>query len=162
MRKIREILRLRYELGLSKPSIAAACQLGVSTVHRHLLRAEAAGLEWPLPEELDDHALERLLFARRASESKDIPPEPDWGQVARELTRKGVTRHQLWLEYREQEPKGYSYSAFCMKLRCYLGREQPSMAQVHTAGEALYVDYAGMTLPIYDGESGAQIPQRFG
>ncbi|ABM61397.1 Integrase, catalytic region [Halorhodospira halophila SL1] len=158
MRKIREVLRLRYELGLSQPRIASACQLGVNTVYRYLRRARAAGLGWPLPEELDDHALERLLFPHRSGARTDLPPEPDWEQVARELTRKGVTRHQLWLEYREQEPKGYGYSAFCVHLRRHVGREQPSMAQLHTAGEALYVDYAGMTVPIQDGETGEQAP----
>ena len=158
MRKIREVLRLHHELSLSQPRIASACQLGVNTVHRYLHRAQAAGLEWPLPEDLDDHALEQLLFPHRAGPRPDLPPEPDWEQVAREFTRKGVTRHQLWLEYREQEPKGYGYSAFCVHLRRHLGREQPSMAQVHTAGEALYVDYAGMTVPIHDGETGEQLP----
>ncbi|MCG5531210.1 IS21 family transposase [Halorhodospira halochloris] len=129
MRKIREVLRLHHELSLSQPRIASACQLGVNTVHRYLQRAQAAGLGWPLPEDLDDHALEQLLFPHRAGPRPDLPPEPDWEQVARELTRKGVTRHQLWLEYREQEPKGYGYSAFCVHLRRHLGREQPTYAE---------------------------------
>ncbi|MCG5529068.1 IS21 family transposase [Halorhodospira halophila] len=157
MRKIREVLRLRYELGLSRVHIAAACKIGSTTVQRILRRAKAAELHWPLPEELDDCALERLLYPSPRGPRTDIPAEPDWEYVARELTRKGVTRQQLWLEYREREPKGYGYSAFCNRLRRHLGREQPSMAQVHTAGEALYVDYAGMTVPIQDAETGRQV-----
>ncbi|MBK5935518.1 IS21 family transposase [Halorhodospira halophila] len=156
MRKIREVLRLRYELGLSRGRIAAACKIGSTTVQRILRRAQAAQLRWPLPEELDDRALEQLLYPPRSGSRPDVAPEPDWEQVARELTRKGVTRHQLWLEYRERQPRGLGYSAFCNQLRRYLGREEPTMVQVHTAGEALYVDYAGMTVPIHDGETGEQ------
>jgi hypothetical protein len=67
MRTIREVLRLRWEAGLSQREIGVSCRLGRSTVRDYLLRAEAAGLNWPLPEELDEEALERLLF----------PPPPD-------------------------------------------------------------------------------------
>ena len=66
MRKIREILRLRHEQGLSHREIAQACVIGPGTVSRYLQRAVRRGLGWPLPAELDDAALEARLFPRTA------------------------------------------------------------------------------------------------
>jgi hypothetical protein len=62
MRKVKEVLRLRFGLGLQQNQIARSCSIGRATVHRYLDKAAAAGLSWPLPEELDDHRLEELLF----------------------------------------------------------------------------------------------------
>ena len=53
MRKIEEVLRLRFELGLGQRQIARSCGMGLGTVHEYLERAEAAGIGWPLPEELE-------------------------------------------------------------------------------------------------------------
>ena len=50
MRKIKEVLRLRFELGLGQRAIARACSISQSTVHEYLKRAEVAKIPWPLPE----------------------------------------------------------------------------------------------------------------
>jgi hypothetical protein len=63
MRRIKEVLRLRYELGLGRRQIARSCSIGQSSVFDYLKRAEAAGLRWPLPDDWDDERLERSLFA---------------------------------------------------------------------------------------------------
>jgi transposase len=62
MRKIKEVLRLHCEAGLSERQISKISVLGKGTVRRFLKRAEAAGLSWPLPPSLDDAALEKKLF----------------------------------------------------------------------------------------------------
>jgi len=103
MRKIKEILRLKHESGLSNRAIARACSISKETVREYLSRAAAAGLGWPLGDELNEEAVERLLFPAAA------PPEkarhaPDWAEVGRELRKKGVTRRLLWMEHREAEP----------------------------------------------------------
>ena len=92
MRKIRELLRLKYELGRSHREIATSLGIANSTVSDYVRRARAAGFSWPLPEGLDDAALEAALFP--APPPSRVPrPKPDWGQVHRELQRhKGVTR----------------------------------------------------------------------
>ena len=104
MRKIRELLRLKYELGRSHREIAAALGVSNSTVSAYASRAAEAGFSWPLPEGLDDAALEAALFP--ASPPSRVPrPEPDWEHVHRELQRhKGVTLRLLWLEYRAVHP----------------------------------------------------------
>ena len=69
MRRLRELLRLKYDVGLTHRAIAQACTVGLGTVTGHLQRATAAGLTWPLPDDLDDAALEARVFARPA-----VPP----------------------------------------------------------------------------------------
>jgi transposase len=55
MRQVIEILRLKHEHHLSIREIARSCGIASSTVGDYLLRAEAAGLEWPLPEGVAAH-----------------------------------------------------------------------------------------------------------
>src|ERR671925_517174 len=91
MRKIKEVLRLRGECGLSNRQIAQSCALARPTVTEYLCRAQAADLGWPLPAELDKGALERLLFPPRSALPVEQRPVPDWAEVHQELKRKGVT-----------------------------------------------------------------------
>ncbi len=113
LRKVREILRLRYACELSERQIAQSCALSKGSVSNYLRRAEAAGLSWPLSAEWDDAALEARLFAVKGEASR---PEPDWEYVHKEKQRKGVTLLLLWQEYKVQHPTGYEYSTFTV---CY-------------------------------------------
>ena len=65
MRKVKEVLRLRFELGFGQRQIARSCGMGLSTVHEYLERAVAAGVGWPLPEGLGEEALEAKLFGNQ-------------------------------------------------------------------------------------------------
>ena len=99
MRKIRDVLRLKYELGRSHREIAAILRISHSTVGSYVRRAREAGVSWPLPDDLDDAALEAALYPPTPP-SRVPRPEPDWARVHRELARhKGVTLQLLWLEY---------------------------------------------------------------
>ena len=154
MRRVREILRLHHEHGLGCKRIARSCNVGKNTVLRCLQRARAAGLGWPLPENLDDAQLEAMLYAKPKPTPRARRPVPNWSAVERELQHRGMTRRQVWLEYREVHPDGYNYSWFCEQLRGQRGGLEPRMRQIHTAGEVVFVDYAGMTLPITDADNG--------
>ena len=66
MRKLKEVLRLRFELHLGYQQIGRSCAIGVSTVHKYLKRAQAAGLTWPLPEDWDEARVEAAVFLRPA------------------------------------------------------------------------------------------------
>jgi transposase len=123
-------------------------------VAEYIRRAEDTGLAWPLPEELDEAALERLLFPLPPSMSKEVRPAPDWSEVHRQLKRKGVTLALLWQEYKTLYPEGYQYSAFCEHYRAWEGTLDLVMRQTHRAGEKLFVDYAGQTVPVVDRISG--------
>ena len=110
MRKIREVLRLRHEQGLSHQAVARVCAIGVGTVNRYLRRAVEAGLGWPLPVELDDAALEARLFPRAAPVHERVRPE--CAHIHRELKRDGVTLQLLWEEYAQVHSHGYRYTQF--------------------------------------------------
>jgi transposase len=155
MRRVREILRLKYEVGTSDQAIARAIGVARSTARLCLDRVAAAGLTWPLPETLTDGALEALLFAGGgAMTGRRRKAEPDWAEVHRELRRPGVTLMLLWEEYRAANPSGYQYSRWCDLYRTWEGRLSPTMRQVHPAGERLFVDFAGQTVEVIDPVTG--------
>src|ERR1700678_18001 len=96
MRKIREILRLRFAQGLSQRAIGASVRLSAGAVNACLSRARIAGLSWPLPEGLDDMQLEALLYPPAPDVAAERRPVPDWAMVHRELRRSNVTLALLW------------------------------------------------------------------
>ncbi len=154
MRKIREFLRLALGEGLSRRTTAAATGLPYTTVSDHLARAARAGLGWPLPDGLDDAQLEARLFARSEPPPAASRPVPDWATVHRELRRKGVTLQLLHMEYKAREPEGYQYTQFCRHYRAWQRQLDVVMRQEHRAGEKLFVDFAGQTIPITDPRTG--------
>jgi transposase len=154
MRKIKEVLRLKQEQGLTNRAIARSCSIGRATVSEYLRRAAAAGLSWPLPEELDEAQLERRLFPSPPSLPVALRPEPVWSEVHQELRRKGLTLFLLWEEYRQAHPDGFQYSWFCEHYRLWAGKLDLVMRQQHRAGEKTFIDYAGQTVPVVDPETG--------
>jgi len=155
MRKIREILRLAWSCNQTRQSISDSCGIGKTTVTDTLYRASAAGLSYPLPTDLDDERLERLLYPQhpRAVTSRRTPP--DWASLYNELlSHKNLTLMLLWQEYKEREPSGYQYSQFCDLFRFWRGKLDLSMRQEHSAGEKMFVDYCGQTIPIVDSTTG--------
>ncbi len=154
MRKIEEVLRLKYEAGLSHRAIAQSCSVSPSTVSEYITHARAAGLSWPLPEGLSAEELDELLFPQRGPASGRNIPQLDWAEIHKELRRKSVTLSLLWVEYRQEHPAGYGYSQFCHHYRRWAKQLKPMMRQKHKAGEKLFVDYAGQTAPVVDPETG--------
>ncbi|MBI2763515.1 MAG: IS21 family transposase [Chloroflexi bacterium] len=150
MRKIREALRLCLAEGLSPRQTGIATGLPRTTVRRYLERAAEVGLSWPLPSELDDRALEERLYGRAAPPPTDQRPIPDWSLVHRELRRKSVTLALLWSEYRTACPDGFGYTWFTEQYRAFAGRLDVVLRQDHRAGEKLFLDFAGQTIPITD------------
>ena len=138
---------------MSRRAISKSCGIARSTVDEYTKRARQSGLSWPLPEELDDTALENLLYPLAIV--LDSPrPLPVWADIHRELARKSVTLMLLWDEYKAQYPEGYQYSQFCDLYRAYAKKLDISMRQVHHAGEKLFVDYCGQTVPLIEKSTG--------
>jgi transposase len=155
MRRIRDVLRLKYEAGLSERAMVAALGISKGAIGSYLSRARAAGLSWPLPEGLTDTALERRLFpGPPAAETAASRSVPDWAEVERELRRRGVTRALLWQEYRARHPDGFGYSWFCEAYEAWKARLSPRMRQSHVGGEKVFVDFAGDTIGVTDPASG--------
>lgn len=157
MRKIREVLRLTFELELKQHQVAASVRLSQGVVSKYLALARAASLGWPLPPDLDDLALDQLLFpaAHRKNEATLRFAPPDFAILHAQLKRKGVTLQLLWEEYRGVHGvDSYCYSQYCSLYRAYRDSLQRSMRQVHIAGEKLFVDYCGPTVEVIDSHTG--------
>lgn len=152
MRKIRDLLRLKFDLGLSIHKIAASLSIARSTVTECLQRAAAAGVVWPLAHELDDEQLEARLYPKQ--QAAPNVAMPDFAHIPRELSRPGVTRLLLWQEYKAQHPDGPQYSTFCDHFRAFLQRAEPVMRFEHRAGDKCFVDYANQTAEVIDRTSG--------
>ena len=151
MRRIRQVLQLHFGARTSARVIAREVGVGRSTVQDYLARAGAAGLGWPLAPELTDAAIEQLLFPAPSCKSGARRyPEPDWGALAREMKRPGVSLMILWEEYAAVHPQGYGYSRFCELFRAFERRLSPTMRQTHVAGHKAFVDYSGKKVPIVD------------
>jgi transposase len=134
----------------------AADSVGVSasTVSDLLRRAEVAGLSWPLSDDIDDAALERIVYP--APNYSHNRPEPDWNYVHTELSKKGVTLSLLWQEYKEANPQGYQFTQFCEHYRRWRKAQNITFRQVHKAGEKTFSDFAGKTLKIRDAVTGEE------
>jgi transposase len=158
MRKIKEVLRLVWGSGLSARQAAESCGIARSTVKDYLDRAAQATLTWPLPEGLDEASMEGLLFPPPSQ----IPPEkrrmPPFDHLHVELKKKHVTLQLLWHEYREGNPEGYQYTRFCQLYRRWEETLDVSLRQDYKAGEKLFVDYAGDTIPVHDPRTGKVLP----
>jgi transposase len=154
MRKIRETLRLHHDSGLGQRPISRCLNISRTTVGDYLHRAKIAGLRWPLPESLTDQQLYNRLFPPAGSVSSSDRPLPDCAYLHTELKRKGVTLMLLWEEYLGEHPQGYRYSHFCEQYRQWTRKLKISMRQTHKAGEKLFVDYCGHTLPIVNPHTG--------
>jgi len=151
MRYIKDILRLKHQNDLSVREIAGSCGLPASTVGDYLQRAQVAGLTWPLPEGISDSELmERLMKpASVAPESSPAKALPDWPALHEQLRRKGVTLQLLWQEYHQAHPQGYQRSQFCQLYREWAKTLEPVLRQVHEPGQKLFVDWAGLKVPIH-------------
>ncbi len=154
MRQIRHMLRLARD-GVSAREIGRTLGIARSTVQDNIGRAAAAGLVWPLGEDLTDAVLEQRLF-RHVGVKQGVRRrvEPDWPSMIREMRRPGVNLMLLWEEYRGTEPGGYGYSRFCDLYREFERRVTPVMRQHHAAGDKVFVDYSGKRVPIVDPATG--------
>ena len=150
MRKIKEVLRLHNEARLSEREIAKICALGKGTVRRFLQRAEAAEVSWPLPPALDDTALEKKLFPTPPPPSAGPRPQPEYATIHKELRGPNMTLQLLWEEYKQAHPTGYGYSRFSELYSVWARRLDLVLRQDHRAGEKLFVDHAGQTVPVID------------
>ncbi len=155
MRKLREVLRLRFGAGLGYHQIARSCDVSTSTARSYARAAEGAGLGWPLPEELDDRQLVCRLFPGSSGSSGSARlPLPEFAEMHVELRRKGVTLQLLWEEYLQDHPEGYRYSQFCERYRRWKKTVDVCLRQDYRAGEKMFVDFAGQRIPVTDPETG--------
>ncbi|HWQ30625.1 MAG TPA: IS21 family transposase [Negativicutes bacterium] len=152
MSKVREILRLKFDVGLSLRDIAASCNCGKSTVDDVLKRAKNAEISWPCY--LNDKELLSLIYPPAETHNKSI--EPDVNYIFNEMKKKNVTLMLLWEEYKRDNPDGLMYTQFCERYRDFKKTNQISMHIEHKAGEEMQVDWAGSTISYIEPSSGQE------
>ena len=160
MRKTKEVLRLKYECGISERGIARSCQVSRSTVADYLRRATAAGINWAEASTLTEAELEKRLFPPQPVPVSIPRPAPDYEYIYQQLRtyRKiNLTLTQLWLEYKAKYPDGYQYSQFCELYRLWRSKLDYCMRQEHRAGEKVFIDYSD-GLSIVDPVTGELTP----
>jgi len=154
MRKIKEVLRLRFECGLGVREIARSIKASHSTVSDYLYRASKGDIVWPLGPDIDDTRLEELLFPSNTSKRSKLIVLPDFSVIHKELKRRGVTLFLLWEEYKEINPQGYSYSQFCEYYSRFRQSQDVCLRQHYYGGDKMFVDYAGQAMPVTDPHTG--------
>jgi transposase len=153
MRRIRETLRLHLQAGLSYNEVARALKISKSVAGKYISLARAANVDWDLAQTLTDDELEARLY-RPALPRSSHQLAPDFALIHLELKRAGVTLQLLWEEYARDNALAYKYTSFCIKYRAFAQSLKRSMRQVHVAGEKLFVDYSGDTVPLIDALTG--------
>lgn len=157
MHQIKEILRLSRAMKLKVREIARSLRVSPATVSKYLEAARE--VPWPIPEGWTEQTLQQALFPKGSgTEETSRKKDAAWDQIHLDRKKqKGVTLQLLWEESLETlgpGEKGYSYSQFCARYNAYVGRLRPSLRQVHVAGDKLFVDYAGTSVPIVDCRTG--------
>ncbi len=152
MRKIREILRLKWVLKRSHREVVGSLGVSLGAVSEAVSRANKRGLTWEAVESLADEELDERLYGPRLATRSRPKPDPVWIHLERKKV--GVTLELLHLEYLEQHSDGYRYTTFCDVYRQWLKKHRLSMRQVYRAGEKAFVDYSGKKPSIIDRKTG--------
>jgi len=155
MRKVREVLRLKFECGRSHAEIATSAAIGETTVGDYLARARKVGLTWDDARGLSEAEVEARLFRDVGRNEPPARVSIDFAWVHRELSRAGVTLQTLWVEYRDGAAgqtalRPYEYSRFCELYAAWKKKLGVVMRQVHRAGEKGFIDYSGKRPRIVD------------
>jgi transposase len=148
VRSVREVLRLKLELGRTDTEVAASIRCARSTVGECVRRASAAGLgTWSDVTGLSDADLEAKLYPRSLGRGH-LPtrerPLPEWSRLHAELQKRGnekLTLSLLWQEYKAEHPEGYGLTQFFEYYARWKKTLSVSMRQEHRAGEKAFVDY---------------------
>ena len=157
MRKIRELLRLHEECGLSNRQIARALNISRPVVGEYLVNLKLSGITYQSITTMSDDEVMRTLETRKkeSCEGYRILSER-FPYLVKELKKPGVTLDLLWQEYRKQYPQGYSYPQFCYHFRIWHSLSSVSMHLEHKAGEKMFIDYTGKKLKIYERGTGKE------
>lgn len=153
MNEIREILRLRFDAKRSHREIATSVDCGRTSVGDCLRRFTVCGLTWPLPVGTTDESLESCLYPVPIDHGHSRH-RPNWQYIHSELKKKSVTKMLLWHEYKGTHPDGYQYTQFCIYYREWTKSADLVFRNEHKAGEKVFIDYAGQTMPIWGAQTG--------
>lgn len=152
MRHIREVLRLGLSCGVSSRDIGHSLKIAHSTARKYLKAAKGLSMDWTKISEMTDEQIAVMVQARPPRNV--AKPLPDFQQIHQDLKKPGVTLTLLWEEYKTRHPDGYQLSQFYQLYHAFAQTLRVTLRQTYTAGEVMFVDYAGQTVPIHDRDTG--------
>jgi transposase len=156
---LKQIIRLKAQ-GISNRQIAKLLNITRKTVNKYVKRIEQLGLNYQDLLLYDEIRLDGLFETPNSLSVEDNRKEVllTWMQyIDTELKRVGVSRWNLWAEYKNKHSDGYSYSQFCTEYQKWQAQHGVVMHFEHKAGDKLYVDYTGKKLEIVNQLSGEVI-----
>ncbi len=155
MKKIKEILQLKYITDISYRQISRAVKVPPSTVADYCKRFKLTKYTIDKFLEIDEDIIYQLLFPEKKLENRQKDrPLPDFEYIHKEIAKKGVTFELLWMEYKEQHPNGYGISQFKEHYYKFKKKINPTMRQTYIPGHQMFVDYSGLTVPYQDSKTG--------
>lgn len=160
MRKIREVLRLHFDNGLSNRQIADALRISKTSIFNTLSRFKESGITWPIPEDMPETKLEALIYRKEPSDDNE-GLLPDFEYIHEELARPHMTLELLWNEYAQNNPEGLSRSSYYRRCQKHRKGLSVSMKIIHKGGDKVFVDYSGDTLRYYRRETGKWVETEF-
>ena len=158
MKKISEVLRLHFKLDLSVRQSAAASKVSLGTASNYINRFKELNLDIEKFLSMNELEQEKLFYPSLERSHNEDKVMPDYLYIHQELKRKRRTKVTMALlheEYAEANPKNhYKATQFREYYKRFLSTINPSMKQVHYAGEKMFVDYSGLTMPIVNKRTG--------
>jgi len=155
MKKIKDILKLKYITELSYRQISRGVNVPSSTVSDYCKRFEITPYDIDTFLAKDEDVIYEILFPeKKLPRLSKERPLPDVENIHKEIAKKGVSFELLWQEYKEMHPNGYACSQFKEHYYRYKRKLNPSMRQTYIPGEKLFIDYSGLTVPVVDSRTG--------
>lgn len=159
MKKVREVLRLHLMMQLSARKIKGATGVARTTVQDYIKRCDETDITIDTLDTMNDETLQEKLFGeQKKSTVRPTKVMPDYDYVHTELRqakKTKVTLMFLWEAYKTQYgDNAYEYTQYRVYYRRFKQRLSPSMRQTHIAGDKVFVDYSGVTVPIHNAKTG--------
>jgi len=158
MKKIREIIRLDEQAGLSQRQIAQATGVSRPVVAQTIQKARVKNLKLEAVRQMNDTELAKLLSEPGKPIKKADILAGNFPTYAKELKKTGVTLQLLWNEYRKENPEGLSYTQFCFHYQKWREDARISMHNEHKPGDKMFIDYTGQKMEIISAETGVKTP----
>jgi transposase len=156
MSLIKQLLQL-HKQGVAIKQMSRVLGISRNTVKSYLAKLEALRTDIDRLLAMDDMPLEAMFHSGNPAFKPDERYDHLMAQMdylRKELSRRGVTRMQLWEEYILQYPGGYRFTQFCFHIQQQQIASRPSMVLTHLPGQQLYIDFAGDKLSYCDKTTG--------
>lgn len=155
MRKVRELLQLKYQRNYSARQAAKTVGIGKTAATEYLAGFKSSGLNYSCVAGMSDSELFKAIAKKKQTENQrytDLCNQ--FIYFEKELKRTGVTLQLLWEEYKSSRTDFYGHSQFCHHFHHWRKEKKVSMHMEHKAGDKMFVDFTGKKLTVTNPKTG--------